>query len=70
MLLNAKDEEMLPPSMTTGGIELIAVCGRKVVKATDEKRMEKAAELQQQAFDSHSRRHLRDLMADAIIEKR
>ena len=70
MLLNAKDEEMIPPSMTTTGIELIAVCGRKVVKATDELRNQKAAEMRQEEFERISKKHLRDVMADAVIENR
>ena len=70
LLLNAKDEEMIPPNMTSGGIELIAVCGRKVIKATDEQRNQKAAELRQDEFERISKKHLRDVMADAVIEFR
>ena len=70
LLLNARDEEMIPPSMTSAGIELLAVCGRKVVKATEEQRNQKAAELRQDEFERISKKHLRDVMADAVIENR
>ncbi len=67
---NAKDNEMLPPSVTSGGIELLAVCERNIVDAAKSKRAEKAAELRQEEFERLSRKYLRDLMADAVIEKR
>ena len=70
LLLNAKDEEMVPPHVTNGGIELIAVCGRKIVKATEEKRREKANEIRQEEFERIARKHLRDLMSEAVIENR
>lgn len=70
LLLNAKDEEMVPPHVTNGAIELIAVCSRKVVKATEEKRREKANEIRQEEFERIARKHLRDLMSEAVIENR
>ena len=70
LLLNAKDEEMIPPSVTTAGIELIAVCSRKVVKATEEKRNMAAAEIRQEEFERISKKHLRDVKSDAVIEYR
>ena len=42
-LLSAHDDEMLPPTIGEGGVELWAVCGRKVIKAEEPKR-ETAAE--------------------------
>ena len=38
--------------------------------AAKSKRAEKAAELRQEEFERLSRKYLRDLMADAVIEKR
>ena len=61
---------MVPPHVTNGGIELIAVCGRKIVKATEEKRREKANEIRQEEFERIARKHLRDLMSEAVIENR
>lgn len=70
LLLNAKDNEMVPPSLAASGIELYAVCGRTVVKADDTKRDQVAQELQQKEFEVQARRHLRDLKTDAHIEYR
>ncbi len=70
MLLNARDGEMVPPSMADGGVELYAVCGRKVVKADEKRRSEVAADLQQKEFEILAKRHLRDLRQDAQIEYR
>ncbi|KAB2917842.1 MAG: peptidylprolyl isomerase [Hyphomicrobiaceae bacterium] len=70
MLLGAKDGDILPPTTTPGGIEIYAVCSRRVLKG-DEKQREKAQdELQQREFDIISKRHLRDLMQEAHIEYR
>ena len=70
LLLAAKEEEMVPPSMSAQGIELYAVCKRRVVKADDQKRDRAAAELQQREFEVLAKRHLRDLRQDAHIEYR
>jgi peptidyl-prolyl cis-trans isomerase SurA len=70
MLLNAKDNEMIPPTMTSGGVEMIAVCERQVVKAGEEKRNQKANELRQEQFERLARKHLKDLMDVAVIENR
>jgi len=70
LLLNAKDGEMVPPNMSTQGVELYAVCGRKVVKADDKVREQVAQDLQQKEFEVLAKRHLRDLRQDAHIEYR
>ena len=70
LLLNAKDGEMLPPSIGEGTIELWAVCGRDVVKAEDDKRTQAEGELKQKEFDLLAKRHLKDLRQDAHIEYR
>jgi peptidyl-prolyl cis-trans isomerase SurA len=70
LLLNAKDGEMVPPALASTGVELYAVCGRKTVKVDEEKRLKAQAELTMREFDVVSRRHLRDLRAEALIEKR
>ncbi|HXF53153.1 MAG TPA: SurA N-terminal domain-containing protein [Hyphomicrobiaceae bacterium] len=70
LLLNAKDGEMIPPDITADGVELLAVCGRKVTKAQEEQRTKKEAELRQKEFEILARRHLRDLRQDAVIEHR
>lgn len=70
LLLNAKDGEMVPPTLASTGVELYAVCGRKTVKADDETRLKAQQELTMREFDVLSRRHLRDLRTDALIEHR
>jgi peptidyl-prolyl cis-trans isomerase SurA len=67
LLANARDGEILPPSVAQGGIELWAVCGRKVVKAAEEKVAQAQDELRQREFELLSRRHLKDLRQDAVI---
>jgi len=70
LLLNAKDGEMVPPTLASTGVELYAVCGRKTVKVDEEKRLKAQQELTLREFDVVSRRHIRDLRAEALIEKR
>ena len=70
LLLQRASGEMLPPSIADGGIELYAVCGRKVVKADEKRRAEGTQELQQKEFEILAKSHLRNLRQDALIECR
>jgi peptidyl-prolyl cis-trans isomerase SurA len=70
LLLAARDNEMLPPSLGEGGIELWAVCGRKIIKAEEAKRQTAESELRQKEFEVLSKKHLKDLRQDAHIEYR
>ena len=70
LLLSAKDGEMVPPTLASTGVELYAVCGRKTVKMDEETRLKAQQELTMREFDILSRRHLRDLRTDALIERR
>jgi peptidyl-prolyl cis-trans isomerase SurA len=70
LLLNARDGEMLPPSVGQGGIELWSVCSRTVVKADEQKRTQAQEELRQKEFELLAKRHLKDLRQDAHIEYR
>jgi peptidyl-prolyl cis-trans isomerase SurA len=70
LLLNARDGEMVPPTLASTGVELYAVCGRKTVKMDEETRLKAQQELTMREFDVLSRRHLRDLRTDALIERR
>lgn len=70
MLLNAGDNAMVPPTLTSSGIELYAVCGRRVTKAAEVKRTQLANEERQGTFERLSRAHLRKLKDNAIIENR
>jgi peptidyl-prolyl cis-trans isomerase SurA len=68
--LSAQDNEMLPPSVGEGGVELWAVCGRKVISAQQKKRASAKNDRQQKEFDILAKRHLKDLRQDAHIEYR
>jgi len=70
LLLNAKDGEMIPPTVGRGGVELYAVCGRQVVKADEQKRTAAQEELRQKEFELLAKRHLQNLRQDAMIEYR
>jgi peptidyl-prolyl cis-trans isomerase SurA len=70
LLLSAGDNEMLPPTIGEGGVELWAVCGRKAVKAEDKKRKTAQEDSRQKEFQILSRKHLKDLRQDAHIEYR
>lgn len=68
LLGSAKPGEMLPPNVLSAGVELLAVCDRKVIKANDKRREEAAADIRQKEFEILARRLLRDIQQDAIIE--
>ncbi len=70
LLLAAHDNEMLPPTIGEGGVELWAVCSRKVIKAEEAKRQTAENELRQKEFEVLSKKHLKDLRQDAHIEYR
>jgi peptidyl-prolyl cis-trans isomerase SurA len=70
LLLAAKDGDLVPPATTPAGIEVFAVCGRRVLKGDDKQREKAQNELAQQEFEILAKRHLRDLMQDAHIEYR
>jgi peptidyl-prolyl cis-trans isomerase SurA len=70
LLLAAHDNEMLPPTIGEGGVELWAVCSRKVIKAEENKRQTAENELRQKEFEVLSKKHLKDLRQDAHIEYR
>ncbi len=70
MLLNASNNEILPPTVGEGGVELWAVCGRSAVTAEVSKRDEVEGQLKQKQFELMAKRHLKDLRQDAHIEYR
>lgn len=73
LLLNASDGDLLPASVSGGGIELWALCGRKAQQegnADMSARESAQAELRQQEFEVLAQRHLKDLRQDAAIEIR
>ncbi len=70
LLLAAHDDELLPATIGENGVELWAVCGRKVVKAADAQRETAQNELRQKEFEIMSKKYLKDLRTDAHIEYR
>ena len=70
MLINTQDGNLLPPTVGGNGIELWAVCGRKVVTANEQKRESAENELRQKEFEILAKKHLKDLRQDAAIEFR
>ena len=70
LLANAAQDSMLPPTITSSGIELYAVCSRRVIKAADIGRQEAQQKLMQEEMELRSRGRLRQLKENAIIESR
>ena len=70
LLLNAAEGEMLPPSVGQAGIELWALCSRKVLKSEIAQRENAENELRQKEFEILAQKHLKDLRQDAAIEYR
>jgi len=70
LLLSAKDNEMIPPNLSAGAVELYAVCGRRNVKLDEEKRQAAESQLTMQEFEKLAQRYLHDLRKDALIEMR
>ncbi len=70
LLLEAKDEDILPPALNGDGVELWIVCGRQAVKADQQQRTAAQEELRQKEFELLAKRHLKDLRQDAHIEYR
>jgi peptidyl-prolyl cis-trans isomerase SurA len=67
LLLNARDGDLLPASVSQSGVELWALCGRK---AETSMRENAQAELRQKEFEVLAQKHLKDLRQDAAIEIR
>jgi peptidyl-prolyl cis-trans isomerase SurA len=70
MLLAAKDGDILPPATAAGGVEIYAVCNRRVVQADSKQREKALGELQQREYEIIATRYLRDIKQDAHIEYR
>ncbi len=70
ILLATDDGRMTPPTITSSGIELYAVCARRSVVSNDKQRREVRTKLISQEYNILARRHLRDLRQDAFVEYR
>jgi len=72
LLIKAEAGQMLPPMISSKGVDLYAVCGKKTPKADDssDKEARSASDRRQQEFQIYAKRHLTDLRQDALIERR
>jgi len=72
LLIKAEAGQMLPPMISSKGIDLYAVCGKKIPKAdnSSEKEGPSRSDRRQQEFQIYAKRHLTDLRQDALIERR
>lgn len=70
LLRKAGPGKLLPPNMTRKGIELLAYCSNKTISAPEVTREQVRAGLANQQFGLISKRHLRDLKRDAIVDYR
>ena len=70
-LNHTKDGHLTPPTLTSSGVELYAVCQRKQRRVADKKKRKAVkAKLRSQEYQILARRHLQDLKQEALIEYR
>lgn len=60
--------ELTPPEVTRHGIEVFAVCSKNESKSDSPGRKKALEDLQQKAFDRESKKYLRQLRKNALIE--
>jgi len=70
LIMNAKVGQMTPPTLSTSGVELYAVCGKVSVKGDTELREQTEHKLMNNEMMIRAERLLRDLRQDAFIEYR
>jgi peptidyl-prolyl cis-trans isomerase SurA len=70
LIMNAKVGQMTPPTLSSSGVELYAVCGKVSVKGDTELREQTEHKLLNKEMMIRAERLLRDLRQDAFIEYR
>jgi peptidyl-prolyl cis-trans isomerase SurA len=70
LVTNAKVGQMTPPTISPSGIELYALCGKRVVHGDDKLREETSHKLIIQELQIKAERFLRDIRQEAFIEYR
>ncbi len=70
LVLGAEVGQLTPPSLTSSGVELYAVCARNMMLGNAKKRARIKSDLREKEFRIMSRRLLRDVRQDAYIEYR
>jgi len=72
LLMQASEDQMLPPILSSDGVDLYAVCGKKTpqAEAAEQDTATSRSDRRQEEFQIYARRHLKDLRQDALIERR
>lgn len=70
LVAHAKSGQMTPPTISASGIDLYAVCGKRVVRADNKVREETQRKLMNQEMMLRAERLLRDVRQEAFIEYR
>ncbi len=70
LLTAAETGSLTPAYVTSSGVELYAVCGRRSVQSDNKQRERVQAQLIGQEFEILALRHLRDLRQEAFVEFR
>ncbi|MEZ5828832.1 MAG: SurA N-terminal domain-containing protein [Hyphomicrobiales bacterium] len=70
LVMNAKVGQMTPPTLSSSGVELYAVCGKRSVSGNEDVREATQRKLMNQEMMIRAERLLRDLRQDAFIEYR
>lgn len=70
LLLAAKTGQLTPANITSSGVELYAVCGRRSVQTNETQRRKVQAQLIGQEYEILALRYLRDLRQEAFVEYR
>lgn len=70
LVSNAKVGQMTPPTISPSGVELYALCGKRVVHGDDKLREETSRKLINQELQMKADRFLRDIRQEAFIEYR
>ena len=70
LIMNAKVGQMTPPTISSSGVELYAVCGKLSTRVDSKVREETQRKLINEELVIHAQRMLRDMRQDAFIEYR
>ncbi len=70
LVTNAKVGQMTPPTLSTSGVELYAVCGKRSIRGDTKVREQTQRKLMNEEMMIQAERLLRDLRQDAFIEYR
>lgn len=69
LLLAASEGQMTPPTITSTGVEIYAVCSRRAVRTNSDQRRSVQAKLVDEEYQRLARGYLSDLRASAFVER-